>query len=134
MKRREFLKTAAATTVLAEVGLPPLLAAPEAPKSAFSPADEAFLDELQRACFAYFWECADAKTGLVPDRAHAAGSDLRDVASIAATGFGLTALCVGARRGWKAEDAIRARVKTTLEFLRDAMPHKNGFYFHFVNT
>lgn len=134
MKRREFLKTAAATTVIAEIGLPPLLAPPVGAKSAFSRADEAFLNELQQACLSYFWECADAKTGLVPDRAGAGGNDVRDVASIAATGFGLAALCIAARRGWKSHDEVRARVATTLRFLRDVMPHKNGFYFHFVNA
>ncbi len=43
-------------------------------------------------------------TGQVRDRARADGSrprrEYRDVASIAATGFGLTGLCIAAERGW----------------------------------
>ena len=58
--------------------------------------DEHFLEDLERRSFQYFWEQADPQTGLVPDRARMDGSPLpdshRNVASIAATGFGLTAL------------------------------------------
>src|SRR5215218_7043345 len=65
---------------------------------------EAFLEDLQQRSFRYFWEQADPKTGLVPDRARMDGSPLDanhyNVASIAATGFGLTSLCIAADRGW----------------------------------
>src|SRR5688572_22618033 len=56
--------------------------------------DETFLEDLERRSFRYFWDEADPHTGLVPDRARMDGSPLDDnhrgVASIAATGFGLT--------------------------------------------
>src|SRR5229473_7072109 len=55
-----------------------------------SRADERLLDEVEQASFRYFWECADAQTGLVKDRSGADGPDAREAASIAATGFGLT--------------------------------------------
>src|SRR5215211_5445078 len=65
-----------------------------------SVAAQAFLDDLQQRSFRYFWEQADPLTGLVPDRARMDGSPLppshQNVASIAATGFGLTALCIAA--------------------------------------
>src|SRR5919202_940780 len=74
---------------------------------------DAFLDDLQQRSFRYFWEQADPNTGLVPDRARVDGSALpashRDVASIAATGFGLTALCIGADRDWINEAQARER-------------------------
>ena len=35
---------------------------------------EAFIDDLQERSFRYFWEQADPKTGLVPDRARMDGS------------------------------------------------------------
>ncbi len=63
-----------------------------------SPADERLLDEVEQASFRYFWECADAQTGLVKDRSGADGPDAREAASIAATGFGLTALCIADQR------------------------------------
>jgi hypothetical protein len=42
----------------------------------------------------FFWEQASPTTGQVKDRAVAAGNDTRTLSSIAATGFGLTALCI----------------------------------------
>src|ERR1043165_2489755 len=65
---------------------------------------DSFLDDLQQRSFRYFWEQADPQTGLVPDRARIDGSSLppshAHVASIAATGFGLTSLCVAVDRNW----------------------------------
>jgi len=63
------------------------------------PTDDQFLDEIERAAFLYFWEQASPTTGQVKDRALAGGNDSRTVASIAATGFGLTALCIADQRG-----------------------------------
>src|SRR2546426_9739610 len=60
--------------------------------------DELFLEDLEHRSFRYFWDQADSGTGLVPDRARMDGSPLDEnhqhVASIAATGFGLTTLCI----------------------------------------
>jgi len=106
---------------------------PAAPTAAFTRNEEAFLDELERASFQFFWECADPQTGLVKDRSLATGNDARDVASIAATGFGLTALCVADQRSWRKPGEARERVRATLRFLRDRLPHEHGFFFHFVN-
>jgi hypothetical protein len=58
-------------------------------------SDDEFLDQIQRAVFRFFWEQASSTTGQVKDRALATGGDSRTVSSIAATGFGLTALCIG---------------------------------------
>src|SRR5215212_4865453 len=71
--------------------------------------EAAFLDDVQRRAFLYFWERADPRTGLVADRAGADGGPSsnarsRHVASIAATGFGLAGVCVAERRGWVAHD------------------------------
>src|ERR1700679_600789 len=58
-----------------------------------SPADRAFVEDLERRSFEYFWEQADHGTGLVLDRARVDGGRAkgpsRDIASTAATGFGL---------------------------------------------
>src|ERR1051325_6615029 len=67
-------------------------------------AAQSFLNDLQQRSFRYFWEQANPQTGLVPDRARMDGSPLdanhQGVASIAATGFGLTALCIAADKNW----------------------------------
>ena len=74
------------------------------------------LDEIERANFLYFWEQAHPETGLVKDRSKANTSDSSIVASIAATGFGLTALCIAEKRGWVATSDARDRVLGTLNF------------------
>jgi hypothetical protein len=97
-----------------------------------SPEDHALLEDLQRAISRFFWEAASPYTGLVKDRSRADGQDPRDVASIAATGFGLTALCIADRRSYLDSKKVRERVLAALRFLV-RMPNQHGFYFHFVN-
>ncbi|MBA3441890.1 MAG: hypothetical protein H0T92_18685 [Pyrinomonadaceae bacterium] len=102
-----------------------------------SAKDEAFLEDLSKRSFRFFWENADPNTGLVRDRARTDGSPHdarhREVASIASTGFGLTALCIAAERGWIERPKAHERVRRTLHFLAEKLPHKNGWFYHFVN-
>ena len=58
------------------------------------------------------------------------------MASIAATGFGLTALCIGDRRGFVTRSEARQRVISTLEFLAKKVPNHRGFFYHWgdINT
>jgi hypothetical protein len=99
----------------------------------FSSAEDALLEEVERAGFRYFWEEANPYTGLVKDRSQADGPDARTTASIAATGFGLTALCIADHRGWEDSKKIRERVRNTLRFAGTRLSHRNGFFFHFLN-
>ncbi len=105
------------------------------PPSSFSPDDDRLLDELERLTCCYFFEQASPETGLVKDRCNArkAASDNAIVASIAATGFGLTALCIGDMRGYISRAEARERVLTTLRFLHDKLPNHRGFFYHFAN-
>jgi hypothetical protein len=112
--------------------------AKHAPAYALAPGDEAFLEDVQRRAFRFFDEQADPTTGQVRDRARTDGSphdaSHRDVASIAATGYGLAALCIAADRGWLARaDAVR-RGRNTIAFLAGRMPHERGWFYHFVNA
>lgn len=70
---------------------------------------------------------------MISDRGRAAGGGAGSVCSIASTGFGLTTLCVGDSRSYAYDGEIAARVKTTLEFLWNQMPHERGFFYHFVD-
>ncbi|MGI9166582.1 MAG: glucoamylase family protein [Pyrinomonadaceae bacterium] len=101
-------------------------------------ADQAFLEDLSRRSFQYFWDQADSETGLVPDRARMDGAPLneshRNVASIAATGFGLTALCIGAERRWVDADQARERVRTTLRFFAHKAPQERGWFYHWMDS
>jgi hypothetical protein len=99
----------------------------------FSASDGAFLDELERSCFAFFRECAHPKTGMVKDRDKATGPTEVRASSIAATGFGLSAWCLAKERGWVSRTEARDYVRKTLRYIADELPHEHGFYFHFLD-
>src|SRR5690242_8718608 len=63
-------------------------------KTVLSDDDQKFLDDLERRGIQFFIDEADPNTGLMPDRAKAAGGGA-EVSSIAAVGFGISALCIG---------------------------------------
>lgn len=102
-----------------------------------TPADEAFLEDLSRRAFRYFVEQSDARTGLVLDRARTDASTHdeahRNTASIAATGFGLTALCIAAERGWMKRDEARRRARSSLRFFAEEAPREHGWFYHWMN-
>lgn len=108
-----------------------------------SARDEAFLEDLSRRSFRFFWEQADPNTGLVRDRAttNAAPYDAKRldpkspaIASIAATGFGLTGLCIAAERRWIAPDAARERVRATLRFFAGRATQTHGWFYHWMDA
>ncbi len=123
---REILLPAAPVIPQSQPATPPA-------KTPLPKDDDQFLEDLERANFAFFWEQANPKTGLVKDRCNVRGPDHTVVASIAATGFGLTALCIGHKRGYISFSPVRTRVLATLRFLWEKMTHHHGFFFHFVN-
>ena len=102
--------------------------------------DVALLEDLSRRAFLYFLEHADPGTGLVLDRAraegpaHAPGHPSHRIASSAATGFGLTALCAGAERGWVTREEARGRVLTTLRFFAERAPRERGWFLHWMDA
>lgn len=102
-----------------------------------SASDSEFLEDLSRRAFLYFWEQADPHTGLVLDRVRAdtvhSKRQSQDVASLANTGFGLTALCIAADRGWEDRNSIRDRVASGLRHLAEEQEHVRGWFYHFVD-
>jgi hypothetical protein len=107
---------------------PPLRALPD-----LSGSDQDFLEELEHATFLYFLEQTNPGTGIVRDRCNVRSPDKSDLGSIAATGFGFTALCIGHQRGFVAYDEARDRVLAGLRFLWDKMPNHRGFFYHWAN-
>ncbi len=71
--------------------------------------DNAFLDYVQEASFDYFWYLSNPTNGLTPDR-----TATNSVCSIAAVGFGLTAIGIGVDHGWISRADAVARTATTL--------------------
>lgn len=98
-----------------------------------TPEDDQFLNGLEQANFLFFLEQANPKTGLVKDRCGVRAADNSAAASIASTGFGLTALCIGHQRGFIPYAEVRLRVLQALSFLWHKVPTHRGFFFHFAN-
>ncbi len=107
---------------------------PEYKNYALSPEDDALLEELEKANFQFFWEQGNPETGLVKDRCNTRTEDKSTVASIAATGFGLTALCIGQKRNYISFPEARDRVLQSLRFIWKKMPTHRGFYYHFADV
>ena len=103
------------------------------PLTQVSKQADALLDDLEGRCCDFFYNEASPKTGLVRDRAPAVGRSLSRVASIAATGFGLTAMCIAAKRNYLPKLQCEARVEKTLAFLLEDCPHEHGFLYHFID-
>lgn len=97
-------------------------------------ASDRLLDEIERRACRYFYEMADPNTGLVRDRATANEPYAPGAASIAATGFGLSALAIGATRRYLDPGAAGARVRKTLQFLCESAPQEHGFFYHFMDS
>ena len=97
--------------------------------------DDEFLDVVSQRAFKYFLTFTD-DLGFALDR-----STFSDLVSVGATGFQLTAYCVGNNRGWA--DGLESRVENILQNLSD-LPMGNesgtvnagykGFFYHFLEA
>ena len=131
--RRQFLRvalTGAATLPFAgKIVASGLLTAP----TDLLASDTTLLNEIERGAFEFFWNEANPETGLVLDRANASGGSACSFSSIAATGFGLTALCIGHEREYRSRSQIEQRVAQTLDFVSRRVPTEHGFLYHFLD-
>lgn len=135
LTRRELLKLFKASALAAPLAWLPTCSPQKVSNSSptSEQTDEQILDEIQRAAFDFFWNEAAPTTGQVKDRALANGNDTRTVSSIAATGFGLSALCIGDARGYGSSAGIKERVRVTLRYAASQLPNQHGFFYHFVD-
>jgi len=140
--RRRFLQSLLGGSVCAAGFLPRRLASDQQqphpasppPPTTLTDSDRDFLYELECLTFRYFWEQAGTDTGLVKDRCNVqVSTDNGVVANIAATGFGLTALCIAENLGFVLRDPAIQRVTMTLESLWKKVPNHRGFFYHWAN-
>ena len=103
------------------------------PLTQISKDAEALLDDMEGRGVAYFFEQSHATTGLVRDHARSVGITTNRQGSIAATGFGLSALCIAAERRYLPPILCEERVERTLAFLLEECPHVHGFLYHWVD-
>ncbi len=116
--------------------------APTAPVPAaqISREDEAFLEDLEKKTFQFFWEHSNPGTGLTLDRARTSGTPPQkgenhyNVASLAATGFALSGYCIAADRKWITSEQAKERTRKTLDFFANRAFHKNGWFYHWMDA
>ncbi|HWP40512.1 MAG TPA: hypothetical protein VNL70_06255, partial [Tepidisphaeraceae bacterium] len=99
----------------------------------YSAADELFLHDLSQRSVRFFFDETNPATGLVPDGSNANGGSPTSASSIAAVGFGLTALTIGDKRGWLTHAEAYQRALNTVNFLYNNGAHVNGFFYHFLD-
>jgi hypothetical protein len=98
------------------------------PPFEFAPEDAALLDEVQRGCFNFMWNAANAKTGMVPDRTSVT------TVSTAGVGFQLSGIVIGVERGWITRNQGCERVMLILTSLnRDPAIRHEGLFQHFID-
>jgi len=129
--RRQFLRVALTGAAVLPIAGKALASTALPLESALS--DEHLLEQIERAGFDFFWNESHPATGLIMDKADADGHGSPGIASIAATGFGLTALCIGHKRGYRSQAEIEDRVAQTLRFLAACPELEHGFFYHFVD-
>ena len=130
LDRRSLLKGSSGLAAIA--GLPAWAGTLQRHSPHFPP----FYEEIERRTFRFFWETANPKSGLVPDR-----WPTPSFSSIAAVGYALGAYAVGVERGWCSRADARDRTLTTLRFFWDApqgaertgVTGYKGFFYHFLD-
>ncbi|MGC2639693.1 MAG: glucoamylase family protein [Acidobacteriaceae bacterium] len=128
LDRRRFLQGAA------------LLASRRAFGFGRSSRDGALLDDLAERCFRYFQDAGDPETGICRDLIHGDPADnLRkgdeSRGSTGVTGFCLTALCIGAERGWMPREQARDRVRRALRsYTSGKVECIHGWFYHFLDV
>ncbi|MFH0880740.1 MAG: glucoamylase family protein [Lentisphaerota bacterium] len=91
------------------------------------PSDDELLDMVSRAAFEYFAQECDPQTYLTRDKSTAEAN------SVAAMGFGLSALCVGVERGWMSRQEAERRAYLMLRALNNQPDNKvDGIFFHYL--
>jgi hypothetical protein len=97
----------------------------------FTAADQALLEDVEHACFLYFWNEVGMPAQLVKDRKNA------PVASVAAVGFQLASLAIGVEHRWISRSEGAQRARTILQALLERDDNKKfGVYLHYpdMNT
>lgn len=89
--------------------------------------NDKFLDKVERQAFDYFWNEINKDTGLTLNTTEQGAP-----ATNAASGFGLSAMVIGAERGWISHDEAYRMCLKTLETFRK-MENFHGFTYHYIS-
>ncbi len=98
-------------------------------EASFSQEDLSLLSKIQKDTFQYFIRLSDKNTGLTRDSSQPGAP-----ASIAATGFSLAAFAIAQSHGWVEPEYAQKYLEKTLKTLLNKAAHKNGFFYHFLDS
>ncbi|HEJ7042591.1 TPA: discoidin domain-containing protein [Serratia liquefaciens] len=95
-----------------------------------SMSDEQILEDLTQRIFYYYWSL------LVSDESDPMFGFPRTgkVINIAAVGYYLNALIIGAERGYKPRTEVEKRAIGLLKTLKDRVANEEGIFYHFIST
>lgn len=97
---------------------------------------QALLDDISRRAVTYFWDESPTPYYITRDRANNTTHNTDPtvgIGSIAATGYQLCALAVGANRGWLDRTAALNRARAVAANVRDHVPTYKGWMYHFIS-
>lgn len=104
------------------------------PISGMALTGQALLDDMSLRATQFFYQQSHPSTGFTKDRAkNSSAGDSYTIASVASTGFALTALAIGADKGWINKTTALNRAKLTLNSLLTKTPREHGWFYHFIN-
>ncbi|MGZ9583669.1 glucoamylase family protein [Paenibacillus marinisediminis] len=103
-------------------------------QAALLSGDEEMLEEETRKSFDFFWNEANTDPnsdgyGLIRDRAPGNPS----MSSVASIGYGMSAIVIGAERGYITKEQAEERILGTLDTMLTKAEQVNGFFYHFLD-
>lgn len=101
----------------------------EPAESKTSPLDnDALLTMVQEACFRYYWEAANNKSGMTAENR----PGQQNLIAVGATGFGIMTILVGIERGFITRNQGKDRLWKIVNFLKEA-DRFHGAWPHFLD-
>lgn len=90
--------------------------------------DEQLLTMVQRGCFRYYWDAAHPSAGMAIEIL----PGNKNLVALGGSGFGVTALVVGAERGFAPREQVAERMVKIVRFLKQA-DRFHGVWPHFLD-
>ena len=92
-------------------------------------------DDMAQRALRFFLDASHPETGLTLDRTkNVLGSAGQTrIASTAATGYAVTAFCIGVHYGWLERRTATERIERVLTTIETTLDGKAGFYYHFID-
>ena len=83
----------------------------------------------------FFLDASHPESGLTLDRTNntLGSAGQTRIASIAATGYAITAFCIGIHYGWLDRRTAVSRIERVLTTIETTLDGKAGFYYHFID-